>query len=214
MMPRIEPLRILDRSAVCQKFFGGGADPKWITSIKEGELPKPEPRIAFSIPDQTDDLGHLKGYQIEVIRRLHWWAGFYMDRAETREIGSSAPCRGQGALGDLIEVIDGLAEAIDSDTAAIDAARLAAYAAIDAAKDAANIDAARSGKYGSNESNQATELNESPMQSLLLGFDCIEELRRQALRGDISTSEARTLAAEQFISGWISRAAFEDIQWQ
>ena len=61
-----------------------------------------------------------------------------------------------------------------------------------------------SGRRGTPEYDQAIEVEESPLLSILRGFRVIEVIRREARDGLRSLQEARANAAEEFVFGWLA----------
>ena len=198
-------LTMLERTPRLQALFGGGADPAWLADIEAGNC-RPEPRIPFPDPVRVDNNAAILSSGLEALRRLHLWAGLYMNRAEARGIPSDAPWSGQDAMATLIEASDHLATALNDggDDSAIDAASRAVHDAIDEAKYAAMADAEASGRRGTPEYDHAIEVDESPLLSTLRGFNVIEAIRREARDGLCSPLQARADAANEFAFGWLA----------
>ena len=200
-----DALAALESSPQLQALFGGGADPAWLNTTASERGPEPAIRFATLATPETPEQAILS-YGREALRRLHWWAGLCMDRADARGLTSDAPWSGQDAMAELIEASDHLATALNDggDDAAIDAASRAVCEAIDGAKDAALGDAEASGRRGTPEYDHAFEVDESPMLSILRGFNVIESIRREARDGLRSPLQARADAADEFAFGWLA----------
>ena len=200
-----DALAVLESSPQLQALFGGGANSAWVADIEAGNR-RPEPPIRFAtLAPETPEQAILS-YGREALRRLHWWAGLCMDRADARGLTSDAPWSGQDAMAEIIEAADHLAAALNDggDDTAIDAASRAVCEAIDGAKDAALGDAEASGRRGTPEYDQAIEVDESPLLSILRGFNVIESIRREARDGLRSPLQARADAADEFAFGWLA----------
>ena len=197
-------LAILERSPRLRSIFCPPGDSAWLNTPASER--GPEPRIPFPDPVPVDNNAAILSYGREALRRLHWWAGLCMDRADARGLTSDAPWSGQDAMAELIEAADHLATALNDggDDAAIDAASRAVCEAIDGAKDAALGDAEASGRRGTPEYDHAFEVDESPMLSILRGFNVIESIRREARDGLRSPLQARADAADEFAFGWLA----------
>ena len=193
-------LTMLERSRGLRSIFCPPADSAWLNTPASER--GPEPRIPF--PDPVDDSAAILSYGLEALRRLHLWVGLYVDRADARGIPSDAPWRGQDAMAELIEAADHLAGSLDGGDDAIDAASRAVHDAIDEAKYAAMADAEASGRRGTPEYDQAIEVDESPLLSILRGFNVIESIRREARDGLRSPPQARADAADEFAFGWLA----------
>ena len=110
-MSMLRALSVLERIPRLRALFCPPCDPAWLADVAAGNR-RPEPRIPFPDPVPVDDTAAILAYGREALRRLHWWAGLYMDRADARGIPSDAPWRGQDAMAEVIEASDHLAHLI------------------------------------------------------------------------------------------------------
>ena len=159
-----------------------------------------------------DHTARIVALQLEALRRLHWLAHDYMDRASARGIPPNPPYAGQEALLALADAVDDLAAATDAgaDDGTMETAYNSVLDAIDAAKEAADHDAMLAGNLcqaGTPEGSQAIEVCDSPMLGHLRSFMVMELHLRDAAADAVSAAEAHALAAEEFAWGYIGQSA-------